>query len=155
VGPLICRLAVAAVGACGVVLLGELLRQLSWVCHWRTGYTLAAAHALAILGLMVVAPLYIRLTWGSPYGDVYVPYLLVPGIHVTYPADQLFGGLVFRGLLGQMESFPASVLCVIVGPGLVGITVGGLQWWVVGAVWDRLVGLCRTASGVAADRPRD
>jgi hypothetical protein len=89
---------------------------------------------------MGVAPMYIQGIWGSPYGDVYPPYLLVPGIHITYPVDQVFGGPVFRWLLGHMEAFPASVLCVIVGPGLVGVAAGGLQWWAIGLAWDRLVG---------------
>jgi hypothetical protein len=138
-GALICLLGIAAVGASGVVLLGQLLRQSPWVRRWPTGSRLAAAHALVVLGLMALAPLYIRAVWGYPYGDVFVPYLLAPGIHITYPVDRVLGGPVFRWLLGHMDSFPASVLCVIVGPGLVGVAAGGLQWWAVGAVWDRLV----------------
>jgi hypothetical protein len=89
---------------------------------------------------MLGAPLYSAANDGSPYGDVYVPYLLVPGIHIYYPAHLLFGQVVFGWLLGSMRPFPASVLCVIIGPGLVGLLTGGLQWFVVGACWDRLAG---------------
>jgi hypothetical protein len=135
-GALIFLMAVAAVGACGVVLLGELLRLSSRARRWKTGFRLAAANGLVVLAFMAISPLYIHAAWDSPYGDAYVPYLLVPGIHVTYPADQLFAGPVFRGLLGYMESFPASVLCVIIGPGIVGVALGGVRWWMVGTVWD-------------------
>lgn len=133
-------LAIAAIGACGVVLVGELLGQLPRVRRWQTSYRLAAANALVVLGFMAVAPLYIQANWGSPYGDVYGPYLLVPGIHITWPANMVFGGSVFHWLLRYMESFPASVICVIVGPGLVGVAAGAVQWWVLGTAWDRLVG---------------
>jgi hypothetical protein len=71
---------------------------------------------------------------------VYVPYLLVPGIHIYQPANALFGRAVFPWLLGRMESFPASVISVVVGPGLVGLFVGGVQWYLLGAAWERLAG---------------
>lgn len=45
---------------------------------------------------------------------------------------------MFPWLLGYMEPFPASVLTIIVGPGLVGLLAGGAQWYAVGAVWDWL-----------------
>jgi hypothetical protein len=151
-GALIGRLAMAAVGAFGVILLGALLRYLPRARRWQTSYRLAAAHALVVLVFMGMAPLYIQAIWGSPYGDVYPPYLLVPGIHITYPADLVFSGPVFHWLLGHMEAFPASILCVIVGPGLVGMAAGGLQWWGVGKVWDRLVG-CEPAESDTAPNP--
>jgi hypothetical protein len=89
---------------------------------------------------MALAPLYIRAIWESAYGDFYLPYLLAPGIHITYPVERFFGGRVFHWLLGHMDSFPASVLCIIIVPGLVGVATGGMQWWVLGVIWDRLAG---------------
>jgi hypothetical protein len=140
VGAWLGLLTVAGTGAAGVIVLTAVLRMSPWIHCWPTGWSLAAAHSLVVLGFLALAPLYIQATWGSPYGDVYAPYLLVPGIHILYPADRVFGGPVFHWLLGHMESFPASVLCVIVGPGLVGLAVGGAQWWLVGAAWDRVFG---------------
>ena len=132
---LLCSLAIIGVPA--VVLTGALLTLSPRVRRWQTGYRLAAAHTLVVLGLMMLAPLEIRANWGSPYGDLYFPYFFVPGIHIDHFARQLFKGPVFLWLLQYMESFPASVLCIIVGPGLVGMLVGGLQWYIIGAVWDR------------------
>ena len=135
--------AIALFGACGIVLLSTLFDLCSRTARWGTGLRLAAAHSLVIFGFLVVAPIYIYLTWDSPYGDVYGPYLLVPGIHIYYPVNLLFGGPVFHWLLGHTESFPASVLCVIVGPGLGALVIGGVQWWLVGTLWDRLTRLRR------------
>ena len=71
---------------------------------------------------------------------MFVPYLLVPGAHIHHPASMWFGQVVFLRLLAHMESFPASVLCVVIGPGLVGLVAGGTQWYIIGAVWERLAG---------------
>lgn len=129
---------IALAGAGGVVSLAALLSLSSRVARWGSGARLAAAHSLTIIGFLVVAPLYVWATWGSPYGDVYVPYLLVPGIHIYHPANRLFAAEVFHWLLRYMDALPASILYVIVGPGLVGVVVGGLQWWLIGTAWDRL-----------------
>jgi hypothetical protein len=103
-----------------------------------TGFVLAAAHTIVMVVELAVAPLVIAGMRDSPYGDLYPPYLLVPGLHIYHPSSSFFGDVVFPQLLGIMDSFPASVLCVVVGPGLVGMLVGGLQWYVLGVVWDRL-----------------
>lgn len=47
---------------------------------------------------------------------------------------------MFPWLLEHMGSVPASILCVVVGPGLAGLLLGGLQWYILGVVWDRLFG---------------
>lgn len=106
--------------------------------RWGHGTRLAVTHTGLMLVAMGVAPLWIRAVWDSPYGDVYLPYLGVPGLHIYHPANVFFGDTVFPWLLGFMEPFPASVLTVVVGPGLVGLLVGGGQWYLVGVAWDRL-----------------
>jgi hypothetical protein len=133
-------LTVACVGGLGVVLLAGLLRASPRVRCWPVGCQLAAAHSLVVLGILIFAPLYVVATWDSPYGDVYVPYLLAPGFHIIYPVDRVFGEPVFHWLLKYLESFPASILSVIVVPGLVGLVVGGAQWWLLGTMWHYLFG---------------
>ena len=112
-----------------------------------TGLHLAATHTLLLLAAMAVAPLLIFVMWDSPYGDVYLPYFVVPGLHINIPANRFFGGVAFPWLLGFMGSFPASILCLIVGPGLVGLLVGGVQWYLIGAAWDRVGRLLPRAGG--------
>jgi hypothetical protein len=135
-------LMVACVGPAGVVVLAQFLRLSPRLARLPTGPLLAISHTLIVCGWLVLCPLYIAAERAadSPYGDVFVPYLLVPGAHIYRPASEWFGRVAFPWLVGRMESFPASVICVVVGPWLVGLLVGGVQWYLLGAVWDRLVG---------------
>jgi hypothetical protein len=141
-------LLIAAVGVAQVVGLARLLRLSPRLARQPTGLLLAVSHSLIMCGWLALSPFYIAAEWASesPYGDVFVPYLLVPGTHIYHPASVWFEQVAFPWLLGHMESFPASVICVIIGPGLVGLVAGGLQWYALGAGWDRLAG--RRSGGV-------
>jgi hypothetical protein len=129
---------IAAVGACLVIGLAQALRLSPRLARLPTGPLLAVSHTAIVCGWLALAPFYIAAERAadSPYGDVFVPYLLVPGVHIYHPASVWFGRVAFQWLLARMESFPASVLCVVVGPGLVGLLAGGLQWYLLGAAWD-------------------
>jgi hypothetical protein len=102
-----------------------------------TGFHLAAAHTVLMLGPMALAPLWVLADPDPMYGDLYPPFFVVPGLHIHFAACRLFDP-VFPWLLGFMEPFPASILCIVVGPGLVGMIAGGLQWFLIGAAWDRI-----------------
>jgi hypothetical protein len=52
----------------------------------------------------------------------------------------------------QERASAILTMCVIVGPGLVGVAAGGLQWWVVGMAWDRLVGCDPAESAIKPNR---
>ena len=134
-------LLIAAVGAAVVVGFAQFLRLFPRLARLRAGPRMALSHTLIMCGWLALSPLYIAAERAaeSPYGDVFVPYLLVPGVHIYHPASVWFGQVVFPWLLGHMELFPASVICVVVGPGLAGL-VGGLQWYILGAVGERLAG---------------
>jgi hypothetical protein len=134
-------LLVIGLGAIIVVGVAHLLRQSSRLSRLSTGRLLLISHTLIVLFFLLVAPL---MSASEPqYSDVYLPYLLVPGIHIYHPSNLLFGRVVFPRLLESMESYPASVLCIEIGPGLVGLLVGGLQWYILGFCWDRLAGKCQ------------
>jgi len=134
-------LVIAFFGAFLVVGLAQLIRQSPRFARLPTGLLLALSHTLIMCGWLALSPLYIAAERAidSPYGDVFVPYLLVPGFHIYNPASVWFGRVAFPWLLGHMESFPASVICVVIGPGVVGAVAGGLQWYIVGVGWERLL----------------
>jgi hypothetical protein len=132
----VCGLVTAAAVVFTALVIGAVPRA----AGWGTGKRLAVAHTALVLAALAVAPLVIVAMRDSPYGDLYLPYFVVPGLHIDYPAQLFFGTVVFPWLLGYMESFPASVLTVIVGPGLVGLLAGGAQWYAVGGAWDWLGG---------------
>lgn len=127
------------VGLAGVVLLSIILRKISVFCHLSSPMLLVCSHSLIILLFLLLAPIFIVWIWGSPYGDIYLPYFLVPGGHIYHVTGLVFNQPFFLWLLGFMEPFPASVVCVIVGPGFLGLIIGNLQWYLIGFVWDRLV----------------
>ncbi len=133
------ELLLCALGAGLVVGLTCFLRLLPGVVCWHTGPLLAISHTLIVCVWLAISPLYIAAErkFGSDYGDVFVPYMLVPGVHIYHPANLWFGQIAFPRWLGHMESFPASVICVIIGPALVGSVAGGLQWYIIGAIWER------------------
>jgi hypothetical protein len=86
-------LVIAVFGAVLVVCLAQLIRQSPRFARLPIGLLLALIHTLIMCGWLALSPLYIaagRAT-DSPYGDVFVPYLLVPGFHIYNPASVWFG----------------------------------------------------------------
>lgn len=141
-GAALTLLPMAVVGAVMVISLAQLLRRSPRLARRPTGLLLAVSHTLIMCGWLVYSPFYIaaELAVESPYGDMFVPYLMVPGVHIYYPASEWLARVIFPWLLRYLESFPASVICVIIVPGLVGLVVGSLQWYGIGVAWDWLSG---------------
>ncbi|HEX8369244.1 MAG TPA: hypothetical protein VF604_11940 [Pyrinomonadaceae bacterium] len=93
---------------------------------------LAAIHTLIISASMALYPTGIFIP-GMPYDDVYIIYLLAPGIHIFMIA-MLLSHQLFPWLLMIMSPRAASVLGVVFIPGLVGIIIGGWQWYFIGKI---------------------
>jgi hypothetical protein len=102
-----------------------------------TGFLLAVAHTGLMLAAMAAAPLWILSDPEPMYANVYAPYFLVPGPHIWVPSAQFFGATVAPWLDEFLAPRAVGVLCIVVGPGLVGLLVGGAQWYLIGAAWDR------------------
>lgn len=73
--------------------------------------------------------------YGDPFGDVYPPYLIVPGIHILWATAEMgrWCGLHLNGLF---EPYTVSVISVVIVPGVAGIILGAVQWYVIGSVAD-------------------
>jgi hypothetical protein len=127
---------IAVPGWLAVIGLARCLTIIPGARRWALKYRLLASHTGIVTALMAYSPISIRANWGSPYGDVYGPFLLVPGFPVYYPAARL-SDPAFAPLLRHMESFPASVITVIVLPGLLSILLGGVIWFTAGIIWGR------------------
>ena len=91
---------------------------------------LVVIHTLIILVAMALYPTDIFIP-NAPYDDVYSIYVFVPGIHIYMIGVQLSHQL-FPWLLTKMSHYAASVFCIVFIPGVVGILVGGLQWYLIG-----------------------
>jgi hypothetical protein len=93
---------------------------------------LAAIHTSIILAAMALYPTDLFIP-DAPYDNVYIIYLLVPGIHIFMLGMQL-SIMLFPWLSALMPHHAASVLCVVFIPGAVGIIFGGLQWYFIGEI---------------------
>ncbi|HEX9959643.1 MAG TPA: hypothetical protein VGB00_01760 [Pyrinomonadaceae bacterium] len=93
---------------------------------------LVVIHTLIISAAMASSPAAIFIP-AAPYDDVYIIYMLVPGIHIFMIGIQISLQL-FPWLSAIMSPRAASVLCVVFIPGLVGIILGGLQWYFIGKI---------------------
>ncbi len=91
---------------------------------------LVVVHTFIILVSMALYPTGIFIP-SIPYDNVYMIYYLVPGIHIYMIGVQISHQL-FPWLLTKMSQHSASVLCIVFIPGVVGIFVGGLQWYFIG-----------------------
>ena len=91
---------------------------------------LVVIHTLIISVAMALYPTDIFIP-DAPYDDVYIIYMLVPGFHIYMIVVQLSHQL-FPWLLTKMSHYTASVLCIVFIPGVVGIIIGGLQWYIIG-----------------------
>lgn len=106
--------------------------------NWGSGKRLAVAHTGLLVAAMALAPLWILSDPEPMYADVYLPYFLVPGPHIWVPSARFFGATVAQWLGEFLAPRAVGVLCIVVGPGLVGLLVGGAQWYLIGAAWDRV-----------------
>jgi hypothetical protein len=125
----------AGIGATLVICFGLLLRR--WVLH-RVSLAAALAISHAVIVATFMALYRVPFFWPGPDGDVYIPFMLVPGIHIYFPACWLgrHVDLAFRsGLLERMSFHSASVLVLLIIPGIVCFLVGTLQWYLLGRLW--------------------
>jgi hypothetical protein len=93
---------------------------------------LVVVHTFIILVAMALYPTDIFIP-DAPYDDIYTIYVFVPGIHI-YMIGVKLSHQLFPWLLTKMSHYSASVLCIVFIPGVIGIIVGGLQWFVIGKI---------------------
>ena len=72
-----------------------------------------------------------------PYDDGYIAYLFVPGPYVYWLGVQA-AHLLWPWLQTEMSFHAASIVCIVYIPGLVGLLVGTVQWYVIGYLMQKL-----------------
>jgi hypothetical protein len=126
-----------AMGAGAVIVVAVLLRQFSRFGKLSTSFHLALSHTLLMGLFLAISPLYMFVTWGSPFADVYLPFTFVPGIHIYSPIHTYITEPFFEWRTTTTSSYWGALLCVIAIPGVLGIGIGGVQWWLLGKLWER------------------
>lgn len=100
---------------------------------------LVLSQAAIILSAIALAPTDIFIP-NIPFDDLYVAYFYVPGPHI-YVLAHLVSGAVWNfassGLLHALPYHLASIVAIVVLPGIVGLTIGTIQWFLIGLAWQR------------------
>jgi len=96
---------------------------------------LVLSQAAIILSAMALAPTDIFIP-NIPFDDLYVAYFYVPGPHI-YVLAHWVSGFASSGLLHILPYHLASIVAIVVLPGIVGLTIGTLQWFLLGLAWQR------------------
>ncbi len=107
-------------------------KLVNWFWRLSLPIKLVVIHTTIIFVAIALYPTGIFIP-KTPYDDVYIIYLLVPGIHIFMIGVTLSQQL-WPWLLTKMSHYTASVICIVFIPGIVGIIVGGLQWFVIGKI---------------------
>jgi hypothetical protein len=111
-----------------------LFRATHQLCQWR--WLLLCSYCFWQILTIIIAPIVLLIVGeDGGYGDVYFPYMIMPGTHIYFPAAWV-GRLVFPQLLSMFSQFTASVISVVILPGMVSLLVGSLQWYLIGRVLD-------------------
>lgn len=108
-------------------------KTVDWFSRLSLPGRLAAIHTLIVTAAMALYPTGLFIA-DAPYDDVYLIYVLVPGIHILVIGMQVSQQLfpLLSALLLSRRA--ASILCIVFIPGLVGIIIGGLQWYFIGKI---------------------
>ncbi len=71
-----------------------------------------------------------------PFDDVYISYLIIPGLHIYWLATQVLP-LVDPYLMTKFSFHTASLISIVFIPGLICLFLGGIQWYFIGGLWQR------------------
>jgi hypothetical protein len=100
---------------------------------------LVLSQAAIILSAMALAPTDLFIP-NIPFDDLYVAYFYVPGPHI-YMLALLISGAVLKltssGVLHTLPYHLASIVAIVVLPGIVGLIIGTFQWFLLGLAWQR------------------
>jgi hypothetical protein len=125
------------VGAFLVIGGATIFNNLQWITIRSLAWRLVLSHTLLLLIFVLLAPYFLVADWGSPFGDLYLPYLIVPGFHV-YSLAAFVPEYFFSTLMEMTASYPASVICIIFIPAYTGLLTGGLQWFLIGYFYEKI-----------------
>ena len=108
-----------------------LLRRIAPTGVFSLPMFLAAGQAVIISISMALSPSGMF----DNLGDVFPPYYFTPGAFIYAITNVFVVGPLNDLLFAHLPYQLANILLLIVIPGLTGMILGGLQWYVFGRVW--------------------
>lgn len=117
----------AVIGAIAVVYFAHLLRK--FLFH-RMSFAVSLAVSNAVIVTVSIA-LYPIFVGGIPFDDLDLSYYFVPGIHI-YLLGAYLAQAVEPSRFTLMSPHQASVVGVVIIPGIVYLLLGSSQWYLIG-----------------------
>jgi len=116
---------------CGFLLRRILSRRLSLA----TALAISCAAIVTVSTALYPTPIF----WANAHGfdDVYWIFILVPGVHI-YQLGRLIGFAVAPSLEPVTSFHTASIFALVIIPGVIGVLLGSLQWYLIGRLWQKL-----------------
>jgi hypothetical protein len=95
------------------------------------------SHSLIVVAFILLSEPITAVSKETTYGDLYWPYLIVPGFHIYWPLKCLIDVwlppiLRMHGVAERTVSFNTVVLM----PGVGGAIVGGTLWYLIGRFFE-------------------
>lgn len=123
-------------GAGLVVLAALALRRWKRARDWPLARLLAVAAGLIGTAFTLGIPVFGSLGEDAGYGDVWVPFLFYPGVHIQWLTQGWSLGS-FPALSKAVGPRTAAYLLFMLWEGVAGGLLGVLQWWLVGWLIER------------------
>jgi hypothetical protein len=122
-----------------IVVTSAIVWFLAWALRWKfprlsLPASLVITHTTLLLICVALLPTGILFV-DPPFDDLYLGYFLYPGIHIyllSGPVVKLLNPFLYH--LGYW----GAVLAGLIIPGLIGVVVGGAQWYLIGKVIEWL-----------------
>jgi hypothetical protein len=124
----------ALVGA-GIVISGALLiRRISSNNSVLLPRHLVISHSLTISMFMVLGLTGISIP-SEPFDDICGLYFLVPGIHILFVGGKI-AVACSPTFFKMFSNHEASMIGIVIIPGMTGLILGGLQWYLLGYLFQ-------------------
>jgi hypothetical protein len=124
--------ALALMGAIPVIYLGLMLR---WYVIRRASLAAALAVSHAIITAIDIALYLTPIFWSNIHGfdDIYWIFMFIPGVHI-YQLGRLIAYSIAPHLDATMSYHSASIMILVIIPGIICLLLGTLQWYLIGRV---------------------
>jgi hypothetical protein len=93
-------------------------------------WVVVGAHTAVLAGVAFAAVSWGWLTLPPFFDDVFVPYLIISGPLAFFPSC-VIGARSFQILLHVMTPAQASIMAIIIVPGVSNALIGGFQWYFI------------------------
>ena len=101
---------------------------------WSSASRLVLVHSVLVISFGSFWALTAPYAREPMYGEMCVPYFIAPGGPI-FLLTNVWLVTAFEGLTAHIAPISAAPIEIVVVPGVVGLLLGGLQWYCIGWAW--------------------